>query len=388
MNKQTEQRYDINIFFILFLFSVLSCMYIYFAQQLPQYNTNFALRQAVFFVIAFIVAFVILHFDFEYYLHLSWILYGVGLLLLIILAIAPESIAPPSKGAKRWFDLPVIGSFQPSEIMKIFMIILLSSIIYRHNQTYVNRSFHTDMMLLGKMLAVVAPPVFLLIQQPDMGMIMLTAAIFLALLLVSGISYKIIAVITGIPAILFALFLIAYWRFPALLERYVFSHMSDYQVRRFYGWLEPLEYADEGYQTAKSITLIGSGKLLGTDTGGYLPEAHTDFIFAIIGNVHGFAGAAFVITLYFVFIYLIVLIALRCHHAFGRLLCAGVIGMFSFQVFQNIGMTIGLLPVTGFTLPFISYGGSSLVSSMIAVGIVLSVKYHSKNYMFSSSEGS
>ncbi|WP_240376231.1 FtsW/RodA/SpoVE family cell cycle protein [Bacillus piscicola] len=384
MKENKQQLYDINILFILFLFGVLSCLYIYHAQQLPQYETNFAVRQLTFFIIAFLIMLALLHFDFEYYLQMSWMLYGFGLLLLLTLAIAPESIAPPNNGAVRWFKLPVIGSFQPSELMKIFIILLLSSIIYKHNHTFHTRTFATDIRLILKMTAATAPPVLLFVLQPDMGMVMMTAAIFFSLLLVSGISYKIVSVLFGLPLTAFASFLTAFWRFPEIVEQLLFSRLSDYQVRRFYGWLKPLDYLDEGYQTAKSLLLIGSGSLLGSEVKGYLPEAHTDFIFAIIGNTHGFAGASFLISLYFIFLYLIMLIALRCHHSFGTLLCAGVIGMFSFQIFQNIGMTIGLLPVTGFTLPFISYGGSSLFASMAAVGIILSVKYHSRNFMFAS----
>ncbi|MFC5711894.1 FtsW/RodA/SpoVE family cell cycle protein [Thalassorhabdus alkalitolerans] len=380
-----EKQYDINILFVLFLFAVISCLYILYAQQMPQYNENFAVRQLIFYFVAFGVVFAVIHFDFEYYANLSWVLYGFGLFMLLALEFAPQSIAPTIAGAVRWFRVPIIGSFQPSELVKIFIIITLSTVIYKHNLQKTAANLKVDLWLLCKMAFVVLPPVLLLQRQPDMGMVMMTGAIFLSLVIVSGISYKLVSLIIGGPVLLFTGFIIAFFRFPSFVEQYFFNFISDYQVRRFYGWLNPAEFSDEGYQTVQAMTAIGAGRLYGNpEADVYLPEAHTDFIFAVIGMEHGFLGAALVITLYFVLLYQILMTALRCHNSFGTYLCAGVIGMLSFQVFQNVGMNLGILPVTGFTLPLLSYGGSSLIATMFAIGIVLSVSYHSKNYMFES----
>ncbi len=386
-NNIKHDKYDVNLFFVLFLFAVASCLYIYNAQEMAQYDTNFVIRQAVFFILAFTVAFVVLHFDFEYYTHLSWILYGFGLALLLFLAVAPASIAPPNKGAVRWFEFPVIGSFQPSELMKIFVILVLSNIINKHNLQHTH-SLPNDLKLLAKMAAVVIAPILFLVRQPDMGMVMMTLSIFIALVIVSGVSYKIITVLIGGPILGLAGFIYAFFRYPGIVEQYIFSNLSAYQVRRFYGWLNPFEFVDEGYQTAQALTLIGTGRMFGSDADVYLPEAHTDFIFAIIGHTHGFAGAAFVITLYFILLYMIIMTALRSHNPFGTYICSGIAGMLAFQVFQNIGMNIGLLPVTGFTLPLLSYGGSSLLTTMLAIGLVMSVRYHRETFMFSASEHS
>ncbi|WP_091275856.1 FtsW/RodA/SpoVE family cell cycle protein [Alteribacillus persepolensis] len=386
-NNIKHEKYDVNLFFVLFLFAVASCVYIYYAQEMSQYDTNFVIRQAVFFVVAFAAAFVVLHVDFEYYMYWSWVLYGFGLFMLLVLAVAPASIAPPNNGAVRWFEIPVIGSFQPSELMKIFVILVLSNIIYKHNLHY-RHSLSNDVILVGKMIAVILPPILFLVNQPDMGMTMMTLSIFIALLVVSGVSYKILLVIIGGPVLGILAFIYAFYRFPNFVDQYIFSHLSAYQVERFYGWLNPFEFVDAGYQTAQALTLIGTGRMFGTNTDIYLPEAHTDFIFAIIGHTHGFSGAAFVITLYFVLLYMIIMTALRSHHPYGTYMCAGIAGMLAFQVFQNIGMNIGLLPVTGFTLPLISYGGSSLVTTMLAIGLVMSVRYHRETFMFSASEQS
>ncbi|RSL32713.1 rod shape-determining protein RodA [Salibacterium salarium] len=385
-NSITEKQYDINMLFVLFLFGVVSCFYIFYAQEMGQYNGDFYIQQMIFYVLGFAVAFTVLHFDFEYYLNLHWFLYGFGLFLLIALdIIGPhETIAPYTNGAVSWFQIPGIGSVQPSELMRIFLVLTLSAIIYRHNSRFrEDRMLQTDLLLLGKMGAVVAPVIALLYRQPDMGSIMLIAAIVVALLIVSGMTYKILLPLIGGPLVAFLTFVFAFYQFPELVQRYLLSNLEGYQVDRINGWLNPFEYVDEGYQVLQAMTAIGSGQLYGNfDSSVYIPEAHTDFIFAVISSMHGFLGGAFVITLYFILLYQILMTSLRCHNAFGKYLCAGLIGMFSFQVFQNIGMGLGLLPVTGFTLPLLSYGGSSLVATMFALGMVMSVKYHSKSYFF------
>ncbi|SDI68985.1 FtsW/RodA/SpoVE family cell cycle protein [Alteribacillus bidgolensis] len=383
--NQEHDKYDVNLLFVLFLFSIASCISIYYAQDMGQYDANFVLRQAVFYVIAFLVAFIVLHFDFEYYnTRLAWILYGFGLALLLLLAVSPASIAPLNNGAKSWFELPVIGSFQPSELMKIFVVITLSHLISNHNQQFHHTMFN-DLKLIGKMTAATIPPILLLMNQPDMGMVILTLSIFITLIIVSGISYKIIAVIIGVPALGITSFIFAFFRFPDFVEKYFFSNLSSYQVERFYGWLNPFEFVDAGYQTAQALTLIGTGGMFGRKSNVYVPEAHTDFIFAIIGHIFGFVGGAFVITLYFILLYFIIMTALKTYNLFGMYMCSGIIGMLAFQVFQNVGMNIGLLPVTGFTLPLVSYGGSSLLTTMLAIGLVMSVRYHSKTFMFTPS---
>ncbi|MBB6448366.1 rod shape determining protein RodA [Geomicrobium halophilum] len=377
-----EKQYDINMMFVLFIFAVVSCFYVYLAQQQPQYDSNFVIMQIAFYMLSFMVAIVVLHFDFEYYLDLHWLFYGLGLFMLVSLALSPESIAPTINNAQRWFDIGPVN-LQPSEFMKVFIIITLSAVIYQHNNMFPPKEIKSDLWLLAKMGAIIIPPILLLQAQPDMGMVMMMMAIAVGLTLVSGISYKLLMPLYGIPAIILGVFIVAYFRFPDVVQTYIFDHLPAYQVDRFHGWLQPLENPDEGFQVAQAMTAIGSGGMSGgSDHSVYFPEAHTDFIFAVIGMETGFIGTALVITLYFILFYLTMMTAIRCHHSFGTYLCAGVIALFTFQVFQNIGMNIGLLPVTGFTLPLMSYGGSSLLSSMLALGIVLGVHYHSKSYFF------
>ncbi|MFD2705142.1 FtsW/RodA/SpoVE family cell cycle protein [Salibacterium lacus] len=385
-NPINEKQYDINMLFVMFLFGVVSCFYIYHAQQMGQYDATFHTSQMMYYVLGFGVAFAVLHFDFEYYMNIHWFLYGVGLFSLVLLdVIGPnETFAPMQNGAVSWFAVPKIGTVQPSEIMRIFLVITLSAIIYRHNSRHrEDRSMQTDLWLLLKIGVLIAPVVFLIYRQPDMGSIMLIGAIVTALLIVSGMSYRILTVLIGGPITAGLAFVFAFYQFPEWVGRNLLSNLPGYQVARINGWLNPFEHVDAGYQVLQAMTAIGSGQLYGNSgTSVYIPEAHTDFIFAVISSMHGFLGGAFVITLYFVLLYQILMTGLRCHNAFGKYLCAGLIGMFAFQIFQNIGMGLGLLPVTGFTLPLLSYGGSSIVATMFALGIVMSVRYHSKTYFF------
>jgi len=175
-----------------------------------------------------------------------------------------------------------------------------------------------------------------------------------------------------------------------LFSKFIASH----QLARIYGWLNPAEYSQGyGFQLQQALLGIGSGQLTGSGfTQGYqvqsgrIPEAQTDFIFAVIGEEFGFIGTSILIILFFLLIYRIITIALNANSLFGVYICIGVIALFTFQVFQNIGMTIGLMPITGLALPFISYGGSALLTNMMALGLVTSVHLRTKNYMFGEEE--
>src|SRR5699024_9954312 len=167
-----------------------------------------------------------------------------------------------------------------------------------------------------------------------------------------------------------------------------------HQLTRIYGWLDPGQYASNyGYQLQQAMTGIGSGQLTGKGINegvqvqsGKIPEAHTDFIFAVIGEEFGFLVSCLLLLIYFLMIYCIIQITLHTTNLFGIYICIGAIGLFSLQVFQNIGMTIGLMPITGIALPFISYGGSALLTNFVVLGLVLSVHKHSKPSMFSDNQ--
>ena len=158
---------------------------------------------------------------------------------------------------------------------------------------------------------------------------------------------------------------------------------------RIQAWQEPHLYPDESRQVIQSMLAIGSGQLTGKGVANYevyIPERHTDMIFTAIAEQFGFVGSSVVIILYFLLIYRIIQIALECRDPFGTYLCVGIVGMFAYQIFQNIGMSIQLLPLTGLPLPFLSYGGTSLLVYMAAIGLILNIRSRQKTYMFDSDE--
>lgn len=367
---------------------VISCFYIYEAQELQQYSTNFMLRQFIFFVALFILVTAMSYIDIDYIKQSHWFLYGFGIIILIGLLIVPDSLVRgEDNGAIRWYNLPVIGSFQPAELTKIFLIITFASIISKHKEG--SSKWKSDVWLIAKVAALCFPVALLLIEQPDMGTIMQIAAIVLSVLLVSKVSLKWILSMILIPVTAILSFVMIYFTRMDLLEKFFFVHLEDYQVRRFHGWLNPTEYTDEAFQVNLAMRAVGSGRLNGIgaeNNNYYIPEAHTDFIFAIIAHTHGFIVACILISIYFILLYHIVMIGFQSTNQFDLCICAGVAGLFAFQIFQNIGMNIGLLPVTGFSLPLVSYGGSSLLTAGLSLGLVLCVKANRREYMFEKTE--
>lgn len=384
--EKTLDKFDWSLTLILFLFFLVSCAAIYSAQAAAQYDENFLMKQVFWYVVgAAIIAFSLL-FDSEQYKRLSWTFYGFGILLLLFLIVAPESIAPLRNGAKSWFILKGIGSIQPSEFIKVFLIITLGKIISSHHEYHQEKSLRKDFILLCKLGITTALPLGLIMQQPDLGTSLVILSILTGMILVSGISWKIIFPLYGLGATFagFILYLVIWM--PNLLEKSL--GVKTYQFNRIYSWIDPQNHgSSSGYHLVKSMQAIGSGMMMGKGFNGrevYIPESHTDFIFSVIGEEYGFIGGAFVISLFFLLIFHLTKTALDTNDPFNTYICAGVISMITFHVFQNIGMTIQVLPITGIPLPFISYGGSSLMGNMFAMGLIYSIRYHHKNYMFSS----
>ncbi|WP_077617327.1 FtsW/RodA/SpoVE family cell cycle protein [Bacillus sinesaloumensis] len=391
MNKESNpQKIDYTLLFILFLMAIVSAIAIQSAQPfLPEKlkNINFAAQQLQWYVIGIIAIIGTMVIDFDRFKMISWYLYGFGMVLLFGLFVEKYifdlPFADETKGATSWYNIPGAGSFQPSELMKIILIIVLSKIIVDHREKYPINTVSDDLLLIGKIILASAPPIGLLVLQPDMGMTMVFMSIIATMILVAGIKWRIIlvAIFTAVLTVSTGVFL--YFNFPEFFFTYI---IKDYQMSRFYGWLDPFGTAgNEGHQLVRSLLAIGSGQLQGKgfqESEVTIPEGHTDFIFAVVAEQFGFIGTSIIISLFFLLIYRMIHIALESHDPYGSYLCAGVIGMITFQVFQNVGMTVGILPITGLPLPFISYGGSSLATYMIAIGIVLNVRSRTKKFMF------
>lgn len=388
--KGFADRFDWTLAFIILLFLIVSLLAISSAITTGQYaGHNFVGKQIFWYAVGTIIIGIVMFLEPEQYKKMSWYIYGIGVLLLIILFLLPDSMdfVKPKNGAKSWFHLP-IGDIQPAEFMKTFYILGLARLITKHHEKYLMKSFKTDFILLAKIVGVMLLPLAFILKQPDLGTALVFFAITAALIIVAGIAWKIVLPLflggVGIGGLL--LWMALYMQ--DFLEAKF--GLQAYQFARIYSWLDPYSYAsNEGMHLITSLNAIGSGEIFGKGYGGrvvYVPENHTDFIFAVIGEEYGFVGASIVISLFFLLIFHLTKITLQLKDPYSTYVCAGIIAMITFHVFENVGMTIQLLPITGIPLPFISYGGSSLMGNMLAIGLVFSMKFHHKTYMFAKNE--
>lgn len=384
-DKDATSKLDYSLVLILFLLFLASCVAIYSAQTSGQYNENFLLKQIIWYAVGGGIIAGVMALDSDQLRKLTWYAYGFGILLLGFLILAPTSIAPVINGSKNWFKIPGMGTIQPSEFVKIFLILALARVIDEHHQKNLVKTISSDFLLLMKLGMVTMVPLLLIIKE-DLGTSLVFLAILLGMIFISGISWRLLVPIFSVGIVLIlAIFYFILWN-PALLEKYL--GVKQYQFGRIYSWLDPYNYqGSEGYQLTKSMLAIGSGQTAGKGFGNkevYLPESQTDFIFSIVGEEFGFIGASVLISLFFLLIYHITKVGMETKNHFYTYICVGVISMITFHVFQNIGMTIGVLPITGIPLPFISYGGSSLMGNMLGIGLIFSIRYHYKKYMFST----
>ncbi|MBS4200211.1 rod shape-determining protein RodA [Bacillus sp. FJAT-49732] len=382
--KKPIPKIDYGIILSLMLLTMFSLITIFSAQKYEQYGaTNFVLQQVMWYVISTIAIIVIVQLDSEQMKKIAWYTYGICLLSLIGLYLAPVPDDWIRNGAKSWIIIPKVGAIQPSEFMKVFTIIMLAKVTASHNVKFINKTVKTDFWLLIKLGIITAVPAAVILKQPDLGTALVFGCILLAIILVSGISWKLLFPLFSSMAVLLGV----------VLYIMIFQHellkgiLADHQYKRIYSWLDPYSYrSDESFQLVKSLLAVGSGQTTGKGYRHgevYMPEAHSDFIFSTIGEEFGFIGGSIVISLFFMLIYQITKTGIETKNPFYSYICAGVVAMIAFHVFENIGMTIGLVPITGIPLPFISYGGSALLGNMMAVGVILSIRYHYKKYMFS-----
>ncbi|PFE05656.1 rod shape-determining protein RodA [Bacillus cereus] len=392
MKRSTEflKSLDVKLILILCVLCITSIAAIYSSQQTGQYGAaNFAMKQGINYIIGIVLLLLVASIDLDQLQKLAWPLYIVGFASIIILKISPfKGLTPEILGAKRWFRVPVLGAIQPSEFFKIALLILVASLAVKHNAKYMVRTFQTDLILVGKIILVSIPPALIVYSQPDTGMVFLYAAGIACILFMSGIQKKLIAICTVIPLTILSTLVFIFLKYPDIFFNKLVALLKPHQQSRILGWLDPFEHADQGYQTQQSILAVGSGGMDGKGFGYgsvYIPEKHTDFIFATIAEEGGFLIAAFIVFMFLLLLYRTIIIGYSADNLFGTLLCAGIIGVLTLQIFQNVGMIVGLMPVKGIALPFLSYGGSSLFSNMMMMGLVLSVRKTYKKYMFSVS---
>jgi len=289
-------------------------------------------------------------------------LWGAGVLGLVIVLI--PGLGSEVNGAKAWIALPGGFQIQPAELAKISIIIGMSMILSERTHDSDGPS-SADVL---QSLAIAAIPVLLIILQPDMGTILIISAAVVTIIAVSGAPARWVTAL---------LLLAVLGGFVAVKAGVV----SEYQVNRLQTFVDPsADTQGAGYQLRQARITVGSGGLLGTGlfngpqtNGRFVPEQQTDFIYTVAGEELGFLGSGAILILYLILLMRGFSIARRTSDPFGRLVCTGVIAWFAFQIFENIGMTLGLMPMTGVPLPFISYGGSSMFATLIGIGLLQNV---------------
>ncbi len=337
------------------------------------WTNPFLIRQFIAFILGTIALVVILFFDYRSLQNYSEIIYISNILILISVLLFGDT----AQGGQRWLTLgPIV--FQPSEIAKLSVIITVADLL--SSKKYNLDSFFG---LLIPSLYVLLPTA-LIFMQNDLGTSLVVVAIFLGMIYTAGANSKIFFGSIGAVLVTAVSWITLHVQFGVSIP------LQTYQLNRILVLVNPnLDPLGFGYNVNQSKIAIGSGGLFGQglfsgtqSTLNFLPEKHTDFIFSVLGEEFGFVGSAVVLLLYLILIWQAIKIIVEAKESFGSLLVVGIVSMFTFHIFENVGMTLGIMPVTGITLPFLSYGGSSLITNLLAIGLILNVGMRKKKILF------
>jgi rod shape determining protein RodA len=332
----------------------------------------YLVRQGVYLAVGFVVMLAISQFDYAHLRRFKNAIYAT--LMVSILAVL--AVGHAAKGSVRAINLPLF-SFQASELGKVLLIVALSALLVDRARE-LRRRDTTIRLIIAALI-----PAMLVIAQPDLGSGLVYMTVAYMLLFIAGTSWRQLAALAALVCVAATFVLVAA---PA-----VGIHvLKPYQTERLTAFLHPSSFSshreggaeastDPTYQQRESKIAIGSGQKTGRGANGsqvplhFVPESHTDFIFAAVGEEYGFVGAGLVLLLYALLIWRALRVLVMAKDLFGSLVAAGVAAMLMFQVFVNVGMTIGIMPITGVTLPLMSYGGSSVITTLLAVGLLQSI---------------
>ena len=367
----------------LILTIIVTCIYgivmIYSASSVwAQYKFNnkyhYVIMQSLFFIVGIILMIIISKIDYKYYLKKSNLILLICFILLVLVLI--PGIGTVRNGSRSWFGIGGLG-IQPSEFMKIFLIITLSRMIGDFNEEYKNPDVVDELKFLLKVMLMVFIPSVLTFIEPDTGAVIMYLIITFVMLFVGGFRKRwfIFTILVGV--LLLGAFLGIYY-FKQDLFIQIFGTSFFYRMDRITNWS-----ASSGLQLRNSMIAIGSSGVLGhgiNHTPIYFPEMQTDFIFAVFSSNTGFIGALILIMVMVYFDLTLISYVDKTSTEMDKYAIGGIIGVLLFQQIYNISMTIGLLPIMGITLPFISYGGSSLLSYMLLLGIVFNVSNESLRF--------
>ncbi|MGM0125718.1 rod shape determining protein RodA [Enterococcus sp. AZ194] len=378
-----DNKIDYGVILPVFLLCLIGLLSLYVAlthDEQTKAITTEMLKQCMWYGLGTVAIIIIMHMRLKWIWKLTPFIYGIGLAVMMALLRFYDKDMDRLTGSKNWFRFGAM-SFQPSELMKIAFVLMLALVVTQHNARTRERTLRTDGFLILKMFAVTVPVIVLVLLQKDFGTMLVFLAIFGGVFLMSGISWRII-----VPVLLFAVIVGGGTIFLVTTETGR-SFLSDlgifkaYQFARIDSWLDPFHDAGgASYQPAQGLLAIGSGGMFGKGynvSDIYVPVRESDMIFTVIGENFGFVGGAFVILLYFILIYRMIRVCFDTNNEFYAYIATGIIMMILFHVFENIGANIGLLPLTGIPLPFISQGGSAILGNMIGIGLILSMRYQS-----------
>ena len=374
MKNISRFKVDKGILLTIIIFAIISIITIYSAQGiLTKDMQNLYTKQIMWYGIGFIVAYLIMFIGNNFILKHINVLYVIGVVLLGLVLIFGATI----NEAKCWFVLPGIGNFQPSEFMKIILILMEAKMIDKFHGDNDSPTPFEEFKFLVKILVVVAIPALLTFLEPDTGVVLIYLLITFVMLFISGFRFRwFLIVIGGIVALVGGLLTIYFLNKELFIK--IFGTSFFLRIDRLLDWSN-----GSGYQLKNGMTAIASGNIFGNgfnNTPIYFPYPQTDFIFAVFASNFGLIGSVFLIGLIVYFDIKLITTAIHSNKNINKYIIAGIIGMLIYQQFQNIGMTIGIMPITGITLPFISYGGSSLLSYMIMIGIIFNISNDSIRY--------
>ena len=369
-----ESRIDYSILLPVLILLLVGLVSIFIATNFdyPKNLVQVMSQQVLWIFLGSVLAFVVMLFNTEFLWKITpWLyVFGLGLMVLPLVFYSPAVVE--STGAKNWVSIGSVTLFQPSEFMKISYILFLSRIGVWAKQGREVTDLKDDWLLLFQYTAVTLPVLGLLVLQGDMGTALVFLAILAGIVVVSGISWRIIlpvvlAFVAGVA--LFVMVFITDWGKEALIKMGV----QTYQINRISAWLDPFTF-----QQTQGMISIGTGGIYGKGFNHLelnVPVRESDMIFTVIAEDFGLVGSGLVLLTYLFLIYRMLRVTFRSNNRFYTFISTGFIMMIVFHIFENIGAAVGILPLTGIPLPFISQGGSSLISNLIGVGLVLSMAY-------------
>jgi rod shape determining protein RodA len=371
------RRIDWMIVLILIGFMGISYLLIQSAitNNLTFRNSNMDDKMIIFYGLGFVVLFSMAFINYRILLKAWMVIYIVGIASLVLVL----KFGVEVNSARSWFEINDSINFQPAELMKLFLIIAIAGFIgYRKGETL---RLGQDLLPIG---LIVLIPFALVIVQPDLGNAMIYIIILLGMLWIGNVRFTHVLIGSVIAVGCFYLLLSLFQTYHDPISEYLKANGNSHWMERIDTFIDKDAVTQkENYHLINAEIAISSGGLLGDGykqgnslQNGRIPLAFSDSIFVVLGEEFGFVGSSALLLLYFLLAYRMILIAIQCNHLSGSLIITGIVSMLVFQIFQNVGMFLGILPITGITLPFISYGGTSLLINMLCIGIVQSIRVH------------